>query len=153
MPSPAERLTMTTSADTLSAEIVALYADLGIVTEKQLARVYDPQLVFRDPIHQLSGIPALCAYLNRGSQGLNSCRFEFLDIHAGPEASWMRWNMHYSHPRLKRGAALTLEGASLLQHRDKVYFQQDYYDMGAMLYEHLPLLGGAIGAIKRRMAG
>ncbi len=87
------------------------------------------------------------------AQGLNSCRFEFLDIHAGPAASWMRWNMHYSHPRLKRGAVLKLEGASLLQHRDKVYFQQDYYDMGAMLYEHLPLLGGAIGAIKRRMAG
>lgn len=143
---------MSRHADTLTAGIVALYSKLGVVTEPQLAEVYDQGLVFRDPVHQLAGLPALCNYLNSTSKDLNSCRFEFLDITSGADSSWMRWNMHYSHPKLKRGATLLLEGTSLLQHREKITFQQDYYDMGAMLYEHLPLLGGAIGLIKKRMA-
>jgi hypothetical protein len=145
-------ITQSADADAISTGIVALYSRLEVVTEAQLARVYDAGVVFRDPIHQLIGIPALCAYLNKSSRGLSSCRFEFLDISSGADSSWMRWNMHYSHPRLKRGAMLLLEGTSLLQYREKIVFQQDYYDMGAMLYEHLPVLGSAITAIKRRMA-
>jgi hypothetical protein len=142
---------MTDHSQTLTGGIVAMYSQLGRVTQQQLAEVYDAHLVFRDPVHQLKGIPALCAYLNTSSKDLNSCRFEFLDTTSSANASWMRWNMHYSHPRLKRGAELVLEGTSLLQHREKIVFQQDYYDMGAMLYEHLPLLGGAIGVLKKRM--
>jgi hypothetical protein len=143
---------MTDHAHTLTVGIVAMYSQLGQVTEQQLAEVYDEHLVFRDPVHQLRGIPALCKYLNASSKDLNSCRFEFLDITSSADSSWMRWNMHYSHPRLKRGAELVLEGTSLLQHREKIVLQQDYYDMGAMLYEHLPLLGGAISVLKKRMA-
>ncbi len=143
---------MNAARDAITSGIIALYSELGVVTEDQLARVYDSRVVFRDPIHQLTGIPALCEYLNQSSRGLNSCRFEFLDVSSTGDSSWMRWNMHYSHPGLKRGATLLLEGTSLLQHREKVMFQQDYYDLGAMLYEHLPLLGVAIAALKRRMA-
>lgn len=144
---------MSASATSLTSGIVALYSRLGAVTREQLAEVYDDRLVFRDPVHQIAGIQALCDYLNNASQGLETCRFDFLDITSSAESSWLRWNMHYAHPRLKRGAPLVLEGVSLLQHREKIVFQQDFYDMGAMLYEHLPLLGGAIGAVKRRLAG
>ena len=60
--------------------------------------------------------------------------------------------MHYSHPRIRRGAALVLEGTSLLQHdSEKVSYQQDYYDLGAMLYEHLPMMGPAIRLLKKRL--
>ena len=36
--------------------------------------------------------------------------------------------------------------------RDRVHFHQDYFDAGALLYEHLPLMGGAIRWLKGRLA-
>ena len=58
----------------------------------------------------------------------------------------------YRHPRLARGAPIRVEGCSYLQWRDKVHLHRDYFDAGALLYEHLPLLGGTIGWLKRRLA-
>jgi hypothetical protein len=33
----------------------------------------------------------------------------------------------------------------------KIYYHRDYFDMGAMLYEHLPLLGRIIQRLKHRL--
>jgi hypothetical protein len=33
-----------------------------------------------------------------------------------------------------------------------VYLHRDYFDAGALLYEHLPVLGTLIGWLKRRLA-
>ncbi len=35
--------------------------------------------------------------------------------------------------------------------RDKVYRHRDYFDAGAMLYEHLPVLGRVVSWLKRRV--
>ena len=45
-----------------------------------------------------------------------------------------------------------LDGASHLRLADnRIAYQRDYYDLGAMLYEHIPLLGGAVRAVKARL--
>jgi hypothetical protein len=60
--------------------------------------------------------------------------------------------MTYAHPRLQRGQELTLEGISQLRFADRrIIYQRDYYDLGAMLYEHLPLVGQVVRGIKRRL--
>jgi hypothetical protein len=33
-----------------------------------------------------------------------------------------------------------------------VYLHHDYFDAGALLYEHVPILGGVIGWLKGRLA-
>ncbi len=60
--------------------------------------------------------------------------------------------MTYSHPKLRAGEKIQVMGNSLLRFdQNRVYFHRDYVDMGAMLYEHVPLLGAAIRYLKRRM--
>ena len=39
----------------------------------------------------------------------------------------------------------------LVMWHDKVYRHRDYFDAGALLYEHVPLLGRVIRWLKRRM--
>ena len=34
---------------------------------------------------------------------------------------------------------------------DKVYYQQDQYDLGAMIYEHIPVIGPVVRFLKRRL--
>jgi hypothetical protein len=142
----------TTAPATLLAGVVDLYANYQPVTTSRLAEIYSDTLVFCEPVQQLAGLDDFCTYLNSMGTNLNYCRFEFLETTPGATSSWMRWIMHYSHPKLRRGADLKLEGASVLHHAEKIVFQQDYYDMGAMLYEHVPLVGTAISHLKQRLA-
>ena len=67
-------------------------------------------------------------------------------------AGYLRWTMHYRHPRLRRGQLIEVEGCSHLLWHEKVYQHRDYFDAGALLYEHLPLMGTAIGWLKGRLA-
>mgnify|MGYP006198060143 CR=1 FL=1 len=54
--------------------------------------------------------------------------------------------------RLAGGQPITLQGCSCLHWRDRVHFHQDYFDAGALLYEHLPVMGTAIRWLKGRLA-
>lgn len=134
------------------------FSDFKNADFSRLAELYAPNVFFRDPVHEVSGLAALTDYF-AGSQSLVvECRFEYLDrivsdASATPRKCCYRWRMHYRHPRLKGGAKLELVGASVLHLQDKIIFHEDFYDMGAMLYEHLPILGGAVHWLKRRVAG
>ena len=53
---------------------------------------------------------------------------------------------------LNRGNLIHVDGITLLKIRDdKIYFHQDYYDMGQMVYEHVPLLKWVVNKIKSGM--
>ena len=61
--------------------------------------------------------------------------------------------MTAKHPKFLKGQSVRVEGASFLKTRNgKIYYHRDYFDMGSLLYEHLPLLGKIIQKIKQRVA-
>ena len=76
-------------------------------------------------------------------------RYSFDPI--GDGEGYLRWVMSYRHPRLAGGQVIRVSGCSHLLWRDKVYRHRDYFDAGALLYEHLPVLGRVIAWLKRRM--
>ena len=48
---------------------------------------------------------------------------------------------------------IAVDGCSHLQWRgDRVVFHRDYYDLGQLLYDNIPLLGRVTGWLKRRLA-
>ncbi|MCX9458441.1 hypothetical protein IG604_22205 [Vibrio cholerae] len=47
-----------------------------------------------------------------------------------------------------------MEGASHLRlEGERIIFQRNYYDMGAMLYEHIPLISRVVHYMKGKIAG
>ena len=82
------------------------------------------------------------AFLRRRRRGVRRC---------GGGEGYLRWVMSYRHPRLAGGKVIRVSGCSHLLWRDKVYRHRDYFDAGALLYEHLPVLGRVIAWLKRRM--
>jgi hypothetical protein len=60
--------------------------------------------------------------------------------------------MDYAHPRLRGGAIITVRGMTHLLFTNKIYYHEDSYDLGALLYEHIPVLGLATRQLKTRMA-
>jgi hypothetical protein len=44
-----------------------------------------------------------------------------------------------------------MDGVSHLKFDDLVYFRRDYYDVGSMLYEHIPVLEGFVSGFRKRI--
>ncbi|MCQ3829708.1 nuclear transport factor 2 family protein [Microbulbifer elongatus] len=135
-------------------KLKALYADFLTVDVKSVADLYAESVVFRDPVHEVKGLQAMQAYFAGVCQNLSECRFEFDRVVGAGVWHSLWWVMHYRHPKLQGGKQLHLRGASLIQidARDtQVVFHEDVYDLGAMVYEQVPLLGTVIRHVKGRL--
>lgn len=83
---------------------------------------------------------------------VNSCNFEILSADQVEQRGYIRWLMLLSHPKLSAGKEIQVEGLTFIEFADgKVIHHKDYFDLGAMLYERLPVLGKIITTIKQKL--
>jgi hypothetical protein len=69
------------------------------------------------------------------------------------DSCMLTWTMSYQHPKLNSGRLIAVQGASRLEFKHgKVTSHRDYFDGGALLYEHIPLLNRVIFFLKNRLA-
>ena len=119
-----------------------------------LGELYSDDLLFRDPLHEVHGLTAVRRYFAELYANVEALHFEFHGFDQVAEGEgYLRWTMSYRHPRLAGGQLIRVEGCSHLLWSDgKVHRHRDYFDAGALLYEHLPVLGALIRWLKRRLA-
>lgn len=128
-----------------------VYQQLSTENLSLLADVYHPNIVFIDPMHQLNGFNELDRYFRALYQNLTSCEFEFEQTLVQADQATVFWTMHYQHPKLKAGAMISVQGCSHIKGTgSEVTYHRDYVDLGAMLYEHVPVLGSAVRWLKSR---
>jgi hypothetical protein len=139
----------------LIAELQQHYSDFAAVAGDPLLldNLYDTDVIFCDPVHRVEGLPALKRYFAGMSGGLTSCRFEFDQSVISEGSACLPWHMHFTHRQLKGGQPLSLRGCSLLRFGERVYYHEDFYDLGAMVYEQVPLLGSVVRGVKKRLGG
>ncbi|MGL5814024.1 MAG: nuclear transport factor 2 family protein [Aeromonas sp.] len=135
------------------AHFIVLYLQLDRQQLHRLPEIYAEQVVFMDPAHRIEGLAALTRYFASLYQRLDHCRFEIVSQQQQGNEAWLSWIMTFAHPRLAGGKPVRVEGATRLQFDPwgKVCLHRDYFDLGAMLYEQLPLLGPLIRAIRARL--
>lgn len=129
------------------------YTELNANNLQLLADIYTEDVRFIDPAHEIRSLVRLTDYFASLYSNISFIQFQFSDHQRVAEQGYVQWQMNFSHPRLKGGRAITVDGASYFRFNDngKVYFHRDYFDLGAMLYEQLPLLGRIIIAVKKRL--
>jgi SnoaL-like domain len=115
-------------------------------TPMPLAELYTVDVRFEDPLHQLEGLEQVRQYFTRLNAGLVEGRFSFGEALVGETLAMVPWTMHLSLKRLKR--PVVVAGCSHLRYDLKVSYQRDYFDLGALIYEQLPVLGAVIRGIK-----
>ncbi|AWM94256.1 transcriptional regulator [Pseudomonas sp. 31-12] len=128
------------------------FAQLDKDNLQRLGELYADDVHFTDPLHDVQGLGQLRSYFAELYANVTELRFDFRGFdQTGEGEGYLRWVMSYRHPRLSGGQLIHVDGCSHLLWRDKVYRHRDYFDAGALLYEHLPVLGRAISWLKRRM--
>ena len=127
------------------------FKDLQKADWSKLGEIYANDVLFKDPVHELRGLVSLEDYLSSMCTDLTDCRFEYLDQLVSGNSAYLKWEMHFKHPRLGQ-AIIDVRGVSHIRWTDKIDYHEDFYDLGAMLYERLPLLGNVTRWIKLRLA-
>ena len=165
-------MTTTSSPDVFEpSEVIvqrfkALYKDLDVtkaacaetqLDKLSLAQVYSDNIEFKDPLHSIHGLPSLRSYMNNMYGNLISCQFIYLgdwiterDTN-GKGSACVKWDMIFQHPKLAGGAPVTVRGMTHIGFSDKIDYHEDIFDLGCMLYEHVPLVGRVVLWLKSRL--
>lgn len=119
---------------------------MGLVDE-----IYAPDMRFQDPVHALEGRAAFRKYLERLYENVAHCHFQIRHEALQEETAFITWTMEMRHRSFRPKETLFLDGMSMVVFGPdgQIRFHQDSFDLGAMLYERLPILG----AITRRIKG
>lgn len=130
-----------------------VYQQLNSNTLDMLTEIYSGDVVFIDPAHTLKGLSQLRKYFEKLYSGVDSIEFDFIDHQQQGNVAYVQWRMVMRHSRLRRGRPVSVDGVSRLEFdsANKVKLHRDYFDLGEMLYENLPLIGRVILSIKKRL--
>lgn len=139
--------------DTLN-KFVSFYTDLASMRAEELASIYSQDVTFIDPIGKHQGIASVEAYFSKLLENAKHCQFTIqskMTTNSGEHL--VVWTMEYKTPKMNKGNIIKVEGLTLLKIRkDKISFHRDYFDLGQMIYENVPLLGRIIKRIKRSLS-
>lgn len=144
--------TTTTDAGHVAKRLQQFYQQFSASSIAELGQVYHPQVVFVDPIHQVEGLSSLQRYFENILHGVDYCHFEFTHSALADAQLFLAWTMRFRHPNLGKGREIVVPGVSHCQiAEDRIIYQRDFYDAGAMVYEHVPVLAYVIGKVKQRL--
>ena len=118
----------------------------------RLRHLYADDVVFRGPGYQVRGLVKLEDYFASLTEDLTQCRYEFLDQLVGDDSAYLKWMLHFRHPR-HRDRHFSLRGVSHLKWNDRICFQEDVYDVDGILREQFPMFANVARWIKLRLVG
>jgi limonene-1,2-epoxide hydrolase len=134
-------------------QFLNFYNGLSTQNMERLAEVYHADVVFIDPIHQIQGRVALSQYFEHAYARLHYCEFVGRERLEQGEQGFLSWCMQFNHPAVGNGKSIAVEGCSVLRWQDDlIVYHRDYYDLNAMVFQHLPVIGWLTDKIKQRMA-
>lgn len=127
------------------------YQNSGELHLEQIDALYTQDIEFRDPLHTILGILALKSYMKNLYANSRDIRFEYTDELSGENWATITWLMHFRHPSLAGGKLISVRGITQIRFTDRIFYHEDFYDLGAMIYQHVPVLGRIIRFINQRI--
>ncbi|MBU2097868.1 MAG: nuclear transport factor 2 family protein [Gammaproteobacteria bacterium] len=147
---------MITVSENLRAALLKDFKDFyrhpSLAALENIDRIYTQDVEFRDPVHAIHGRLGVKNYLRGLYAGSNDMHFEYLDEHVADNTATIVWQMTFSHKKLKSGKPIEVRGITLVRFTDRIYYHEDFFDLGAMLYQHVPVLGSVIRTINNRLS-
>lgn len=144
---------------TVIDRFASFYQTLAVADIAQLTKIYADDITLIDPVGTHHGLGQLTAYFKNLLVNAKHCEFAIHHIAAHElqpllqhQSYTVTWTMSFTTPRLNGGETIHVDGITLLKVRDDaIFFHQDYYDLGQMVYEQVPILKFIINKIKTGM--
>ena len=126
--------------------------DVKYVRENTL-QVYSADAYLDDTLAVHHGAAEIEAYFIKTSETMTSYEVTVDDVARSGKDYYVRWTMKFAAPALSGGKPVTSVGISQIRfnREGKVAFHQDFWDSGKNFYAHLPVIGGAVGYVSKRL--
>jgi len=137
------------------ADIERFFTDMTPALLARWGEVYSEQAWFKDPFNEVQGLDAVRGIFQHMYDSLNQPRFIVTTRVVQGRQCFLTWDFVFG----LRGQTteITVRGASHLwlapgsDGRWRIERHRDYWDVAEELYEKLPLLGGLMRWLKRRV--
>ena len=128
----------------------SVYKQLNRSTIDRINDIYESDVTFMDPFHEVTSLDNLVSYFTKLYENLESCQFEFIDVYSRASSAMITWNMKFCHPGLSKNI-IEVPGSSEIRFNEKIYYHRDYFDAGKMIYENVPVVGRMVKYIKKQV--
>lgn len=114
---------------------------------------YAAEITFIDPVGEIRGLISLKDYFAKLYLNVQEISFEITATEGNRERQALQWIMHLTAKGLNGGKPIHLDGSSFLHFKnERCVYHRDYYDMGAFIYERIPLLKYPVLFVKQRLS-
>jgi steroid delta-isomerase len=134
--------------------LVHYFEGITEATVPQLRNFYAPDAYFKDPFNEVHTVHAIEEIFSHMFGPLSDPKFiVHTRIEQGDEA-FITWDFRFRINKYQPNVEQIIRGGSNLRFdaQNKVAFHRDYWDAAEELYEKLPLIGGLMRFMKRKMA-
>ncbi len=132
---------------------VAFFENLNPESLHLLDELCTPDVRFRDPFNDVSGVAEFRAILAKMFHDISEPRFKVTDRALSNQACYLRWTFTFRSAGARKHLQ-RIDGISEvhLNAAGRVIAHIDHWDAGSQVYEKVPLLGLMIRLIKRRLS-
>ena len=133
--------------------LIRYFETIAEATVPQLRHFYAAAAYFKDPFNEVQTVERIEQIFAHMFGPLSEPRFIVCArIEQGDEA-FLTWDFRFRIKKYKPEVEQVIRGGSHLRFntQNKVCYHRDYWDAAAELYEKLPLIGGLMRFMKRRM--
>lgn len=121
--------------------------------EENTVNVYAENAYLNDTLVTHYGPKEIRKYFLATAETMTSFELTIDDVIKSGSDYYVRWTMVFSAPKIGGGAPIHSVGMSQIRFNDegKVAFHQDFWDSGQNIYGQIPVVGGMIGIIQKRL--
>jgi limonene-1,2-epoxide hydrolase len=137
-------------------DLVSLRQYFETLTPASVAKMgnfYTEDAYFRDPFNEVTGVAKIERIFAGMWESLDDPRFVIVNAVAQGNEAFLEWDFHFTVKRLRAKGAMTIHGVSHLRFAadGRVAYHRDYWDAASELYAKLPLVGGLMRWLARRI--
>lgn len=132
------------------AAYAAFLASLDRSKVNQMPTLIAADVEFSDPFNRVQGLSAMQHIFEDMYETLGDVRFDIHHHAATGRSGFLQWHFHST----LRGASWSFEGVTYVEFDEKgqVARHADHWDAAREFYEHFPVIGWALGAIRRKLS-
>lgn len=137
----------------LSAKV--FFESLNKNTMHLVDEFYDRDILFRDPMVEIKNRQDMKNYYINMYKNVESVSWNFPDEIIDKNKTVLVWRMTLVAKNFNGNKPLHLDGTSVIKFggkEGKAIYHRDYFDMGAFVYEGIPILGKMVRFVKNKLA-
>lgn len=135
--------------------LATMYEQLTPEMLPRFHEYYAPNAQFKDPFHDVCGIPAITQIFRQMFTSVDQPRFIVKQHLVQGDHAFLGWEFHFRMRRWRTEVDQCIRGATLVRFdtHGRVVMHRDYWDAAEELYEKLPLLGPLMRWLRKSVSG